>query len=137
MFHHFRSQWGGTAGAAFQAAPSVQLHSASTLLSSHVEVRAQCDYNLITRAGNFHINGEINEEYYLTSNWGVWSIWMCVTLGAEVALPLFDSNYTPVERRGEGEWSGVVRGLSEDQSLKPAAFPWTPGGSGVPACFWE
>lgn len=82
--------------------------------------------------GNLHINGMMNEECYLvlagylpasyTVNWG--------------GSALFDCNYPSVEKRRKEQragWGSVSKG----QLAKLAVFPWTPGTSGVPACFWK
>lgn len=144
MFLQFLSQWGGTPGAAPRLRSSTSgfsnsvcaaaLASIFILLSSHIE-----HSNLITREGNFHNCGMMNEEHYLISNWAFWAacFWMPVVLGTKLAFALFDSNYTSVERRGKEEQGGVVWALSKDHLVKLAVFLWTPGGSGVPACFWE
>lgn len=61
--------------AAFQTSPkcAAALASIFILLSSHVEARAHDYYD------NFHINGMINEEYYLISNWGFGHLDVCYT----------------------------------------------------------
>lgn len=68
---------------------------------------------------------------------GVLSIWMCVILGAKVACPYLTVIALQWKKRRKEEQGGAVWGVSKDQSVKLAVFPWTPGGSGVPACFWE
>lgn len=95
----------------FKTSPSVQLHlhPYSSFYSSHVEAQA-CDYNLITRDGNFHINGMINEEYCLTSNWVFWGIWTVVILGAEVAcscLTVITLQWKEEGKRSRAGWCGA------------------------------
>lgn len=79
----------------------------------------------------------MNEEHNLIFKGTFWPFGVLLYWELSLLSPYLTVITHQWEEERKEEQGRVVWGLSKDHLAKPAVFLWTPGGCGVPACFWE